>query len=202
LRVATVAEKEAARKYLLAAVIRVASEQEQIDQELGGHEQRRPITEFVSGPGCSARAVCRSTHRLIPNYSVEQALAAMKARGLLTRGSVRRVGDRRPGLGLRGQGGRFRYLSSTDAAAFCRAEFAQAAGSCALARRSEIVLLDISQRIIDHVTQARVRAARNIGYTLNLPLPGALRGSPTFARTGRRSAIRSAPRPSPGVEGD
>ena len=35
----------------------------------------------------------------------------------------------------------------------------------------EIVLLDISPRIIDHVTQARARAARNIGYTLNLPLP-------------------------------
>jgi len=35
----------------------------------------------------------------------------------------------------------------------------------------EVVLLDISPRIIDHVTQARARAARNIGYTLNLPLP-------------------------------
>jgi hypothetical protein len=33
------------------------------------------------------------------------------------------------------------------------------------------VLLDISPRIIDHVTEARGRAARNIGYTLNLPLP-------------------------------
>ena len=32
-------------------------------------------------------------------------------------------------------------------------------------------LLDISPRIIDHVTQARARAAKNIGYTLNLPLP-------------------------------
>jgi hypothetical protein len=35
----------------------------------------------------------------------------------------------------------------------------------------EIMLLDISPRIIDHVTQARARAARNIGYTLNLLLP-------------------------------
>jgi hypothetical protein len=35
----------------------------------------------------------------------------------------------------------------------------------------EIVLLDISPRIIDHVTQARARAAKNTGYTLNLPLP-------------------------------
>ena len=35
----------------------------------------------------------------------------------------------------------------------------------------DIVLLDLSPRIIDHVTQARARAARNIGYTLNLLLP-------------------------------
>ena len=35
----------------------------------------------------------------------------------------------------------------------------------------EIVLLDISPRIIEHVKQARARAAKNIGYTLNLPLP-------------------------------
>ena len=33
------------------------------------------------------------------------------------------------------------------------------------------MLLDISPRIIEHVKQARARAAKNIGYTLNLPLP-------------------------------
>jgi SAM-dependent methyltransferase len=32
------------------------------------------------------------------------------------------------------------------------------------------VLLDISPRIIAHVTRARTQAGRNIGYTLNLPL--------------------------------
>jgi SAM-dependent methyltransferase len=36
-----------------------------------------------------------------------------------------------------------------------------------------VVLLDISPRVIDHVTQARARAGKNIGYTLNLPLPRA-----------------------------
>jgi hypothetical protein len=34
----------------------------------------------------------------------------------------------------------------------------------------DIVLLDISPRILDHVAQARARAAKNTGYTLNLPL--------------------------------
>jgi SAM-dependent methyltransferase len=35
----------------------------------------------------------------------------------------------------------------------------------------EIVLLDISPRIVDHLKQARARAAKNIAYLLNLPLP-------------------------------
>jgi CheR methyltransferase, SAM binding domain len=32
------------------------------------------------------------------------------------------------------------------------------------------VLFDISPRIVDHVTRARARAAKNVGYTMNLPL--------------------------------
>ena len=67
----------------------------------------------------------------------------------------------------------------------------------------EIVLLDISPRIVDHVKQARARAAKNIGYTLNLPLPRARRGFPRCARTGRRSAIGLARLlRQPDVEGD
>jgi SAM-dependent methyltransferase len=33
------------------------------------------------------------------------------------------------------------------------------------------VLLDISPRILDHMTRARARATKNVGYTLTLPLP-------------------------------
>src|SRR3989442_12107054 len=47
LRFATVVEREAARNYLLAAVIRVASEQGQIDQELCATSNGDPMTAFV-----------------------------------------------------------------------------------------------------------------------------------------------------------
>ena len=64
LRFATAADRDAAREYLLAAVIRVANEQDQIDQELGATSRRRPASpSSSSGPGCSARAACRSTRR-------------------------------------------------------------------------------------------------------------------------------------------
>src|SRR3989442_10077190 len=47
LRFATVVEREAARNYLLAAVIRVASEQDRVDQELGLTSNGDPPTQVV-----------------------------------------------------------------------------------------------------------------------------------------------------------
>ena len=98
LRFATPADRETARKYLLAAVIRVAGEQDQIDQELGATSGGDPLKEFVERSRLfRARGLSLDTS-LIPNYSVEQVLTAMKARGLLKPGSVRRVAIVGPGL--------------------------------------------------------------------------------------------------------
>lgn len=171
LRFATVAEREAARKYLLAAVIRVASEQEQIDQELGATSSGDPITEFVQRSRLFRTRGLSLDTSLIPNYSVEQALAAMKARGLLTRGSVRRVAIVGPGLDFADKEVGFDIYPQQTLQPFAVLNSLKRLGLVPSPGDPEIVLLDISQRIIDHVTQARARAARNIGYTLNLPLP-------------------------------
>ncbi len=171
LRFATVAEREAARKYLLAAVIRVASEQEQIDQELGATSSGDPITEFVQRSRLFRTRGLSLDTSLIPNYSVEQALAAMKARGLLTRGSVRRVAIVGPGLDFADKEVGFDIYPQQTLQPFAVLNSLKRLGLAPSPGDPEIVLLDISQRIIDHVTQARARAARNIGYTLNLPLP-------------------------------
>ncbi len=65
LRFATVADRDAARMYLRAAIIRVANEQDQIDHDLtlARRAAATPRPSSSSGPGCSARAVCRSTRR-------------------------------------------------------------------------------------------------------------------------------------------
>ena len=171
LRFATAAEREAARTYLLAAVIRVASEQEQIDQELGATSSGDPITEFVQRSRLFRTRGLSLDTSLIPNYSIEQALAAMKARGLLTRGSVRRVAIVGPGLDFADKEVGFDIYPQQTLQPFAVLNSLKRLGLLPSPGDSEIVLLDISQRIIDHVTQARARAARNIGYTLNLPLP-------------------------------
>ncbi len=171
LRVATAADRDAARNYLLAAVIRVASEQDQIDQELGATSSGDPLAEFVQRSRLFRTRGLSLDTSLIPNYSVEQALAAMKARGLLKPGSVRRVAIVGPGLDFADKEVGFDFYPQQTLQPFAVLNSLKRLGLVSSTGDPEIVLLDISQRIIDHVTQARARAARNIGYTLNLPLP-------------------------------
>ena len=171
LRFATAADRDAAREYLRAAVVRVASEQDEIDQELGATSASDPMTEFVQRARLfRARGLSLDTS-LAANYSVEQALAAMKARGLLKPGSVRRVGIVGPGLDFADKNVGFDSYPQQTLQPFAVLDSLERLGLGPAPGEPEIVLLDISPRIIDHVTQAHARAAKNIGYTLTLPLP-------------------------------
>ena len=170
-RFATTADTEAAREYLLAAVIRVANEQDQIDQELGATAGGDPVTEFALRSRLfRARGLSLDTS-LLPNYSVDRALDAMKARGLLKPGSVRRVAIVGPGLDFADKDVGFDFYPQQTLQPFAVLDSLTRLGLMAASADPEVVLLDISPRIIDHVTQARTRAVKNVGYTLTLPLP-------------------------------
>ncbi|HLG54813.1 MAG TPA: hypothetical protein VI485_05750 [Vicinamibacterales bacterium] len=171
LRLATAADMDAAREYLRAAVVRVASEQDQIDEELAATSAGDPITEFVQRSRLfRARGLSLDTS-LVANYSVEQALAAMKARGLLKPGAVRRVAIVGPGLDFADKDVGFDVYPQQTLQPFAVLDSLERLGLAPSPGDPEIVLLDISPRIVDHVTRARARAVKNIGYTLNLPLP-------------------------------
>jgi hypothetical protein len=175
LRFATDADQDAVRSYLLAAVMRVASEQEQIDQELGATSGGDAVTEFAKRSQLFRTRGLSLDTSLLPNYSIEQALAAMKARGLLKAGAVRRVAIVGPGLDFADKDVGFDIYPQQTIQPFAVLDSLKRLGLAPSSEDPEIVLLDISPRIIDHVTRARARAARSIGYTLNLPLP---RGTP------------------------
>ena len=126
----------------------------------------------------------------------------MKARGLLKPGAVRRVAIVGPGLDFADKDVGFDAYPQQTLQPFAVLDSLERLGLAPSPGGPEIVLLDISPRIIDHVTRARARAARNIGYTLNLPLP---RGTPwlpevrTYWQTfGDRIG---APAPGAGIEG-
>jgi len=169
-RFATAADREAARMYLLAAIIRVAGEQDQIDQELGATSRGDPMAEFVERSRLFRTRGLSLDASLIPNYSIEQALAAMKARGLVQPRAVKRVAIVGPGLDFADKDVGLDFYPPQTLQPFAVSESLTRLG-LAPAAGPEIALLDISPRIIDHVTRARSRAEKNIGYTLNLPLP-------------------------------
>ena len=171
LRFATAADRESAREYLLAAVIRVANEQEQIQQELNTTGGGDPVTEFARRSRLYRSRGLSLDTSLMPNYSVEQALAAMKGRGLFKPGTVKRVAVVGPGLDFADKDVGFDFYPQQTLQPFAVLDSLTRLGLAPSPGGAEIVLLDISPRIIDHITQARARAVRNTGYTLNLPLP-------------------------------
>ena len=170
-RFMTSAERDAARDYLMAAVIRVANEQEQIGQELDATAGGDPATEFGRRSRLYRSRGLSLDTSLLPNYSIEQALKAMKSRGLLKPGAARRVAVVGPGLDFADKDVGFDFYPQQTLQPFAVLDSLTRLGLTPPSGASEIVLLDISPRIIDHVAQARARASKNIGYTLNLPLP-------------------------------
>ena len=149
--------------------MRVANEQDQIDQELGA-TSGDTLTEFVQRSTLFRTRGLSLDTSLVSNYSVEQALAAIKARGLLKPGAVTRVAIIGPGLDFADKDVGFDFYPQQTLQPFAVVDSLARLG-LAPSGGPEIVLLDISPRIIEHVKQARARAAKNIGYTLNLPLP-------------------------------
>jgi hypothetical protein len=155
----------------MAAVIRLANEQDQIEQELGATAGGNPIAEFTKRSTLYRTRGLSLDTSLLPNYSIDQALGAMKARGLLKPGAVRRVAIVGPGLDFADKDVGFDFYPQQTLQPFAVLDSLSRLGLVPPSGDPEIVLLDISPRIIDHVTQARARAARNTGYTMNLPLP-------------------------------
>jgi hypothetical protein len=170
LRFSTPADMDAAGQYLMAAVIRVATEQDQIDQELAATSGGDPNTEFVRRSRLFRTRGLSLDTSLVANYAVEQTLSVMKARGVVKAGTLRRVAIVGPGLDFADKDVGFDSYPQQTVQPFAVLDSLKRLGLAPSAADPDIVLLDISPRVIDHVTRARARAARTIGYTLNLPL--------------------------------
>jgi SAM-dependent methyltransferase len=170
LRFATAADREAVRDHLLEAMMRVAAEQEQIDQELAATSDRDAKTEFIRRSRLFRTRGLSLDTSLVANYSVEQTLTAMKARGLLAPGTVKRVAIVGPGLDFADKDVGFDFYPQQTLQPFAVLDSLDRLG-LAPSTGADVVALDISPRIVDHITRARARAVKNVGYTLYLPLP-------------------------------
>jgi hypothetical protein len=173
-RFATTADQDGVREYLLGSVMRMAQEQEHIDQELGATSAGDSVAQFVQRSRLFRTRGLSLDTTLLPNYALEQSMAAMKARGLLKAGGLRRVAIVGPGLDFADKDVGFDFYPQQTLQPFAVLDSIRRLGLGPPSPAGpEIVLLDISPRVIDHVTQARARAVKGTGYTLHLPLPKA-----------------------------
>jgi hypothetical protein len=159
--------REATRRYLIALRSRVLSENERYlrrraDAELAGASEQRAIhATLYRDRGLS------SDSSLPVDFALEQALAAVRDRGELTRGPVERVAVIGPGLDFVDKAQGYDIYPVQMIQPFAVAESLRRLGA---AQRPIVTAFDISPRVIAHLRKARQRAERREPYGLNVLL--------------------------------
>jgi len=107
---------------------------------------------------------------LFPNFAIEQTLRDLKKRGVLRDGQVSRVAVIGPGLDFvdKNEESAYDYYPQQTLQPFALYDSLlrlRLARSNALS----LTIFDISSRVREHIRRAREQAARNIGYTIQLP---------------------------------
>jgi hypothetical protein len=165
------AEQRRLRTFVLTNVVRVGSEQEQLQAEYEQARQRDNHPENVAAVSTlfRTRGVSLDTS-LLPNMAVEESLKQMLARGLLPPGSVRRVAVVGPGLDFADKAGGYDFYPQQTLQCFA---FVDTLYRLGLARRGQldVTTLDISPRVNDHLRRARRRAQLGQAYVVQLPRP-------------------------------
>jgi CheR methyltransferase, SAM binding domain len=175
------AGRSAALRYLTEGVARVASEQAGIDRELTAARNAGDpsVQAEINARVFRTRGLSLDTS-LAPNYALDRALEAMQSAGFLRPGAVKRIAIIGPGLDFSDKDSGFDFYPQQTLQPFAVIDSARRLQLGANAGDVEVLVFDISPRVIDHVTRAGARAARDDGYTLYLPLARAREWTPAF----------------------
>jgi hypothetical protein len=161
--------REQIRKYLLSSLGRVLSEQVSYGKTL---EDARLLgdasEEFYERSRLYRNRGLSLDTSLLPNFALEEALKTMKARGLLKEGSVRRVAIVGPGLDFTDKQEGYDFYPQQSIQPFAVIDSLVRLG-LSPADEPQLVTLDLSPRVNDHLERARRRAQRDQGYVVQLP---------------------------------
>jgi len=135
-------------------------------------EERRTLAQRAATVGSSLfrdRGVSLDT-RIIPDYSIEQTLRDLKQRGVLREGQVSRAAVIGPGLDFidKNEASAYDYYPEQTVQPFALVDSLLRL-RIAKANAVRVSVLDISSAVLDHLLQARERAAKGVGYTIQLP---------------------------------
>jgi hypothetical protein len=166
-----VTDRAAVEAWLREAVARVQREQRALAAELARIRVLPEATERMAERSTlfRDRGIALDTS-LRPAFAIDEALRDALGRGLLTAGSVRRVGVVGPGLDFveKAEGQDFYPPQSMQALALPDSLVRLGLST---PEDLSITAFDISPRVLDHLDRARRRAKAGEGYVLQLPRP-------------------------------
>ncbi len=114
-----------------------------------------------------ARGLASDTS-LLPNFAIEESLKAIKARGLLEPGGVRRVAIIGPGLDFTDKQEGYDFYPQQTIQPFAVIDTLLRLG-LAKADALQVITFDLSPRVNDHLRRARERARHGQSYIVQLP---------------------------------
>ncbi len=164
--------RTATRNYLLQAVQRM------FDDASGPQPATRAAATTPTSP-FEHRGLSLDT-TIQPNFAVERSLLTLKTRRLIAPESVRRVAIVGAGLDFADKNTGFDFYPVQTVQPFAVLDALRRLGLVDRAANVEIVALDISARVRDHIAAARKAAGG--GYVLHLPLARTGRWSPELRR--------------------
>ena len=162
------ARKQAA-KYVLENYLRVLKEQKSYQQALAAAKSLDDPTEEFAGRSklYKDRGLSLDTS-LPPDFALELALAAMRDRGALALGNVRLVGIIGPGLDFTDKQEGYDFYPTQTVQPFAVMDSLLRL-KLARAQELQVVTLDLSPRVNDHIARSQRAAMQGRGYTVQLP---------------------------------
>ena len=177
----TAAGQRQAKAHLLAELARVLKE---IDANARIIEQARrapvPGAEFAERSRLYRARGLSSDTSLLPDYAVEQALNAMRAKGAID-GRIRRVAIIGPGLDFTDKQEGYDFYPPQTLQPFAIVDSLLRLG-LSDAKDLQVTTLDLSPRINAHVAGLRAKSLRGEPYVVQLPLDSGERWSADFLR--------------------
>lgn len=161
--------REQLKLYLLASLARVLNEQASYAKLLeSARTAGNSSEEFAARSKLFKDRGLSSDTSLMPNFAIERSLVAIKTKGLLSPGSVRRVAIVGPGLDFTDKQDGYDFYPQQTIQPFAIIDTLLRLG-LADANQLRVTTLDLSPRINDHISRARARAAHGAGYVVQLP---------------------------------
>lgn len=169
IRVNNPAGRAAAKQFLREQLQRIVKENESYARALeAARLQGNTTEEFATRSHLFSQRGLSSDTSLLPNFAIEQSLKQITARGVIARGSVRRVAVIGPGLDFTDKQEGYDFYPQQTIQPFAVIDSLLRLG-LATADTLQVVTFDLSPRVNDHLRRARLRALNGVPYVVQLP---------------------------------